>query len=176
MEVIIVSKKTIENLKEAFAGESQARNKYTFYAKVAKKEGYPKIADVFELAAENEKKHAELILRLLNGIGNTAENLKDGIKGETYEFTEMYPEFLKEAEEEGETEAAEYFKAVMVAEDNHAAEFKKFLEKLENDKLYNSDKELKWRCRVCGYIHKGKNGPDLCPLCKHPKEHFDPTH
>ncbi|MDK2984448.1 MAG: hypothetical protein PWQ96_90 [Clostridia bacterium] len=172
-----MSKKTIENLKAAFAGESQARNKYTFFAKVARKEGYPRIADVFEEAAENEKKHAEIILRLLEGIGDTKENLKAAIAGETYEYTDMYPEFLKVAEEEGEEEAAAYFRSVIVAEDNHAAKFKEMLDKLENGKLFKTDNEnIKWRCRVCGYIHEGNEPPEECPLCKHPREFYDPTH
>ncbi|MBZ4687697.1 MAG: rubrerythrin [Clostridiales bacterium] len=172
-----MSKKTIENLKAAFAGESQARNKYTFFAKVARKEGYPRIADVFEEAAENEKKHAEIILRLLEGIGDTKENLKAAIAGETYEYTDMYPEFLKVAEEEGEEEAAAYFRSVIVAEDNHAAKFKEMLDKLENGKLFKTDNEnIKWRCRVCGYIYEGNEPPEECPLCKHPREFYDPTH
>jgi rubrerythrin len=167
--------KTKDNLKAAFAGESQARNKYTFYAKVARKEGYPRIADIFELAAENEKKHAELILRLLDGIKDTKENLKDAMSGETFEYTDMYPTFLKDAQAEGEDEAAAFFKAVMNAEENHANEFKAALEELEKGTLFKSENEVEWRCRVCGFIHKGQEPPELCPLCKHPREFYDPV-
>ena len=172
-----MSKKTVENLKAAFAGESQARNKYTFFAKVARKEGYPIIADIFEEAAEHEKKHAEIILKLLAGIGDTKENLKEAIAGETYEYKDMYPEFLKVAEEEGAEEAAAYFHTVIVAEDYHAAKFTEVLEKLENGKLFKTDNEsIRWRCRVCGYIQKGNEPPEMCPLCNHPREFYDPTH
>ncbi len=169
-----MAKKTIENLKAAFAGESQARNKYTFFAKVARKEGYLKLAEVFEETAENEKKHAELILRLLGEIGDTRENLKQAIDGETYEFTDMYPQFLKVAEEEGEEKAASYFKNVIVAEKNHASVFRKMLEKLDNDTFLKSDNpDTGWRCSVCGYVHQGIEPPEKCPLCNHPKEFFN---
>lgn len=168
-----MNKRTEANLKAAFAGESQARNKYTFFAKVARKEGYHLIADTFEEAAENEKKHAELILRLLGGIGSTKENLQEGINGETYEFTDMYPSFLEVAEEEGEEEAAKYFKYVINAEENHANEYKKMLAELEAGTLLKADENVDWRCRVCGYVHNGTVPPDMCPLCLHPKEHYD---
>ncbi len=165
--------KTVNNLKNAFAGESQARNKYTFFAKIARAEGYHQIADTLEEAAENEKKHAEIILRLLKGIGNTAANLQEAIDGETHEFEEMYPTFLKEAEEEGEKEAAAYFKEVINAEKNHAEHFAKMLKELKEGTLRKSSEPITWRCRICGFVAEGNEPPALCPLCKHKAEFYD---
>lgn len=172
-----MSEKTIENLKTAFAGESQARNLYTFFAENARKEGYEEIAELFEEAAENEKKHAEIILQLLQGIGSTAENLRTSIEGETHEFTTMYPEFLRAAEEEGQGEAASYFKNVIASEKDHAEKFQKMLDKLENKDYHEAEAAsgAKWRCKVCGFVYEGDGPPKNCPLCKQPKEKFDPA-
>ncbi|QSQ08610.1 Rubrerythrin-1 [Koleobacter methoxysyntrophicus] len=167
-----MSKKTIENLKKAFEGESQARNKYSFFAEVAKKAGLLEIAEFFEETAENERYHAKMILRLLKGIGDTKENLKAAIDGETYEYKDMYPEFEKIAREEGELEAADFFKKVQNAEKSHAEHYKALLEKLEKGTLYKTDKSVEWKCRVCGYIYEGNEPPAECPLCKHPKEFY----
>jgi len=165
--------KTEENLWTAFAGESQARNKYDFFAKVARKEGYEKLAEFFEETAKNEQEHAKLIFKLLNGIGDSKKNLQTGIEGETYEYTEMYPGFAKVAKEEGEIEAMMYFETVAKVEEEHAKRYKALLENLENDKLLKKDQPVRWICRKCGYIHEGKEPPKGCPLCKHPKGYFE---
>ncbi len=167
--------KTEENLKTAFAGESQARNKYTFFAAVAKKEGYHYIAKLFEETAENEKRHAKDEFNLLNGIGDTATNLQEAIDGEDYEVTEMYATFAKEAEEEGNTAAAVLFKQIAKVEAHHRDRYKKILEMLKNDTLYKRDEPIKWKCSVCGYVHTGTEPPPKCPCCKHSKEHFEPA-
>ena len=168
-----MSKKTIENLKEAFAGESQARNKYTFFAKVARKEGWLEVAEAFELAAKNEEAHAKIIFKLLNGIGDTKENLQAAIDGETFEHEDMYPKFLEVAEEEGETAAAQYFRTVIEVEKHHAEVFADLKEKLENDELLKEEESVKWKCRVCGYIHEGDTPPEKCPLCHHPAKYYE---
>ncbi len=168
-----MTKRTVENLKEAFAGESQARNKYTFFAKVARKEGLLEIAEVFETAAQNEEAHAKVIFKLLNGIGDTKANLQAAIDGETYEHTDMYPEFLKVAEEEGEEKAAQYFRTVIEVEQHHAEKFAELKKRLENAELLKSEESVKWKCRVCGYIHEGTTPPDVCPLCYHPDKHYE---
>jgi rubrerythrin len=161
-----LSKKTLENLKAAFAGESQARNKYEFFAQVAREEGYNEIAAVFEEAAENEKMHAEIIIDLLEEIGDTKENLKKAIEGESYEVREMYPEFAKIAKEEGEEAAAKYFELVIAAEEAHANKFKQLLDKLEKGEKATLE-EKTWRCTVCGYTYVGPEPPlEVCPLCK----------
>lgn len=168
-----MGEKTVKNLQEAFAGESQARNKYTFFAKVARKEGLQEVADYFEHAAANEQKHAELILRLLKGIGDTAQNLQAAIDGETYEHETMYPTFLKEAEEEGEKDAASYFRHVINAEKGHAAHYQKLLDALKAGSLRSGNPETEWHCRVCGYNFRGEKPPTVCPLCDHPEEFYD---
>jgi rubrerythrin len=166
--------KTEENLKAAFSGESQARNKYDYFAKVARKEGYHYIANVFEETAINEMQHAKDEFKLLNGIGNTAENLKEAIKGEHYEYSEMYPEFAKTAKEEGNTKAYKLFVEIAKVEKEHEERYKKLLEMVEKGTVYKRDKSIKWKCLKCGYIHEGKNPPNVCPSCDHPKEYYTP--
>ena len=147
-------------------------NKYSFFASVARKEGWLEIAEVFEETAQNEKEHAEVILKLLQGIGNTGANLKTAIDGESYEYKNMYPEFLKEALEEGETEAARYFETVAKVEEYHAKRFAQLLEQLENGSLLKADQPVKWKCRECGYIHEGNQPPAKCPLCGHDRSYY----
>lgn len=166
--------KTEENLKAAFAGESQARNKYTYFAGVARKEGYHYIAKIFEEAAHNEMRHAKDELALLAGIGDTKANLKEAIAGEHYETTQMYPTFAKEAEEEGNAEAARLFSQVGKIEKHHEERFRKLLEMLENDTLYHRQQPIRWKCSVCGYIHEATDPPLKCPACKHPREYYEP--
>lgn len=169
-----MAKQTVDNLKAAYAGESQARNYYTFWASVARKEGWLKIAEIFEETAKNEKEHAEVILKLLKGINSSKENLQNAIDKELYEYNDMYPEFERIAREEGENAAAEFFKHVQQVEKHHADRFKKMLELLEGNSLLKKDTSIKWKCRECGYIHEGTDPPDKCPLCQHPKEYYEP--
>jgi len=166
--------KTEENLKAAFAGESQARNKYTYFAKVAYNEGYNYIEKIFEETAENERQHAKDEFKLLKGIGDTKTNLKEAISGENYEHTEMYPKFQKDAEEEGNKEAATLFKQVAKVEAEHEARYKKLLEMVENGTVFKRSKSIRWKCSKCGYIHEGTEPPEKCPSCKHPKEYYEP--
>jgi len=167
--------KTIENLKTAFAGESQARNKYTYWAKQARKEGYHYIAKIFEETADNEMRHAKDEFAMLNGIGSTAENLKAAMEGEHYEVEVMYADFAKEAEEEGNKEAATLFKQIAKVEAHHRDRYKKLLEMVEKGEVFKREKPIKWKCGVCGYIHEGTEPPAKCPCCKHPKEHYEPA-
>lgn len=167
--------KTEDNLKAAFAGESQARNKYTYFAAAARKEGYHYIAKIFEETADNEKRHAKDEFLLLKGIGDTASNLKAAIDGEHYEVTEMYPAFAKEAEEEGNTEAAVLFKQIAKVEAHHRDRYKNLLEMVENGTVYKRDTAISWKCSVCGYIHEGTEPPEKCPSCKHAREHYEPA-
>ena len=167
--------KTEENLKIAFAGESQARNKYTYFAQIARKEGYHYIAKIFEETADNEKRHAKDEFNLLNGIGNTVANLKDAIAGEHYETAEMYPQFAKEAEEEENTSAAILFKQIAKVEAHHRDRYRKLLEMVENGTVYKREKSIKWKCDVCGYIHEGTEPPAKCPSCQHPREYYEPA-
>jgi len=166
--------KTEENLKEAFAGESQARNKYTYFAKVARKQGYHYIANIFEETAINEMQHAKDEFKLLKGIGDTKANLKEAIEGEDYETVTMYPTFAKEAEEEGNKEAAALFKQIAKVEEQHRNRYKHLLDMLEKGTLYKRDKPIRWKCSKCGYIHEGTEPPKLCPSCKHEKEYYEP--
>lgn len=166
--------KTEENLKAAFAGESQARNKYFYFAKVARKQGYHYVAKIFEETAVNEVQHAKDEFKLLNGIGDTKTNLKNAIEGEHYETNEMYPTFAKEAEEEGNEEAARLFEQIAKVEKEHEERYKKLLEMVENGTVYKREKPIRWRCMKCGYIHEGTQPPDACPSCKHPKEYYEP--
>jgi len=166
--------KTKENLQAAFAGESQARNKYTYFAKVAKKEGYHYIAKIFEESAANEMRHAKDELALLDGIGDTVANLKEAVAGEHYETTEMYPTFAKEAEEEGNMEAARLFTQIAKVEKHHEERYRKLLEMVENGTVYKREKPIRWKCAVCGYVVEGTEPPPKCPACKHPKEHYEP--
>jgi rubrerythrin len=166
--------KTEKNLMEAFAGESQARNKYTYFAKVAKKEGYHYIAKMFEESAANEMRHAKDELQLLGGIGDTKANLREAFEGETHETIEMYPNFAKQAEEEGNAEAAKLFSNIAKIEKEHGARYKKLLEMVENGTVYKREKPIRWKCSVCGFIHEGKEPPKQCPCCKHPLEYYEP--
>ena len=166
--------KTQENLKTAFAGESQARNKYDYFAKVARKQGYHYIAKIFEETALNEQQHAKDEFKLLKGIGDTKTNLKAAIEGEHYETTEMYPTFAKEAEAEGEEKAAALFKEIARVEAKHEARYKKLLEMVEKGTVYKREKPIRWKCSKCGYIYEGKEPPKECPSCKHPREYYEP--
>ena len=166
--------KTEENLKAAFAGESQARNKYTYFAKVARNEGYHYIAKIFEENAVNEEQHAKDEFKLLGGIGSTAANLKEAIAGENYETTSMYPEFARIAREEGNNKAAILFEQIAKVEAQHRDRYKKILEMVENDRVYKREKPIKWTCIKCGYVHEGKEPPEICPCCKHPKQYYEP--
>jgi len=166
--------KTEENLKAAFAGESQARNMYTYFAKVARKEGYHYIARIFEETAINEMRHAKDEFALLGGIGDTVANLKEAIAGEDYETTTMYPEFAAAAEEEGNKEAAILFKMIACVEAEHRDRYKTLLEMVENGTVYKREEPIRWKCAVCGYIHEGAEPPAKCPCCKHPREYYEP--
>lgn len=167
--------KTEDNLKAGFAGESQARNKYTFFAQVARKEGYHYIAKIFEETADNERRHAKDQFALLGGIGDTAANLRDAMEGENYEATEMYPGFAEDADQEGNTAAAKLFREIAEVEAHHRERYKKLLEMVENGTVFKRDKPIRWKCGVCGYIHEGTEPPDVCPCCKHPREHYEPA-
>lgn len=166
--------KTKENAKKAFAGESQARNKYDYFAKAARKEGFLYIAKIFEETAENEKQHAKDEFRIMSKIGSTEENLKEAIKGENYEYTEMYPQMQKDAEEEGNQEAAKLFKEIAEVEEQHERRFKKLLKMVQEGKVFEREKPIRWKCGKCGYIHIGTTPPEECPSCKHPKEYYEP--
>ncbi len=168
-------KKTEANLLNAFAGESQARNKYTYFAKVARKEGYHYIAKIFEETAENEVQHAKEEFKLLKGIGSTEINLKEAIKGEHFETTEMYPGMQRDAEEEGNKEAAKLFEEIAKVEAHHEARYKRLLEMIEKGTVYKRDKPIKWKCSKCGFIHEGTTPPKECPSCKHETEYFEPS-
>lgn len=167
--------KTKENLQAAFAGESQARNKYTYYAEVARKEGFLYIAKIFEETAENERRHAKDHFKMLGGIGDTKSNLKDAIDGEHHETIEMYPTFAKEAEEEGNKEAACLFKQIGKVESHHRDRYKRILEMVENGTVYKRETPINWKCALCGYTFEGKEPPAKCPCCKHPKEYYEPA-
>jgi len=185
--------KTIKNLTKAFIGESQARNRYTFYSKIAKKEGFEQIAEIFLITAENEKEHASWLFRLINELkkksdekldeikvevvvltilGTTIENLKAAIAGENYEHTKMYPEFADIAEKEGFPEIAKRLRAIAKAEEHHEERFKKLLKEMEAKTVFKKEKEVWWVCRECGYIHFGKEPPEECPSCSHPKSFY----
>ena len=185
--------KTIRNLTKAFIGESQARNRYSFYSKVAKKEGYEQIAAIFSETAEQEKTHAKRLFEHIQELkkqstenldeikvetgaptvyANTAENLKAAIAGENYEYTEMYPEFAKIAEEEGLTDIARRLLAIAKAEEHHKERYKKLLAQVEASSVLKKDKEVIWICRECGYVHFGNEAPAKCPSCGHPQAYF----
>ena len=166
--------KTEENLKAAFAGESMARNKYDYFAKVARKEGYLYIAKIFEETALNEMQHAKDEFKLLGGISDTVANLKEAIAGENYETTTMYPEFAADAEAEGNKEAAILFKNIAGVEAGHRDRYMKLLEMVENGTVYKRDKPIRWICSKCGHIHEGTQPPGKCPVCRHPREYFEP--
>lgn len=182
-------KKTIENLTKAFIGESQARNRYTFYAKIAQKEGFEQIAEIFRLTAENEKEHAKRLFEHIQelkknldeikveaiaptGYGNTSQNLKAAMAGENYEYTNMYPEFAKVAEKEGLLEIAKRLRAIAVAERHHEERYKKLLKEVEAGTVFKKEKEIWWVCRECGYVHFGQQPPAKCPSCDHPRNFY----
>ncbi len=186
-------KKTIKNLAKAFIGESQARNRYTFYAKIAKKEGFEQIREIFILTAEQEKEHAKRLFEHIQELkeklgekldeiqvetstpiayGNTAENLKTAAAGENYEYTQMYPEFAKTAEEEGLLEIAKRLRAIAIAEKHHEERYLKALKEVEAGTVFKKDKEVWWVCRECGYVHFGKEAPKECPSCDHPQSFY----
>ncbi len=167
--------KTEENIKSAFAGESQARNKYTYFAEVAKQEGYPYIAKIFEETAANEMEHAREHFKLLKGSGTTAENLEAAISGEHYETVEMYPTFAKEAEEEGNQEATILFKMIGKIEEKHRERYKRLLDMVKNGTVFTREQPIKWKCSVCGYTVEGTEPPPKCPACKNPKEFYEPA-
>jgi len=187
MEKSIKGTKTEQNLLKAFAGESQARNRYTYFAKVAKKEGFEHIAAVFLETAEQEKAHAKKFFKFLEGgmveitasypagmISTTAENLAAAAAGENEEWTELYPEFARIAEEEGFKKVATAFKMIAKVEAEHEARYKTLLERVLAEKVFERDEEIEWQCRECGYVHKGKKAPENCPACEHPKAYFEP--
>ena len=167
--------KTEQNLMTAFAGESQARNKYTFFASQAKKDGYEQIAAIFQETADNEKEHAKLWFKLLNGgeIGTTAENLKAAADGENYEWTDMYAEFAKTAKEEGFARIAYLFEEVGKIEKEHEERYLKLLENVKEGKVFEAGEVKIWKCRNCGHIVVGTSAPEVCPVCNHPKAFFE---
>ncbi|MBI4653466.1 MAG: rubrerythrin family protein [Nitrospirae bacterium] len=185
--------KTIENLTKAFIGESQARNRYTFYSKIALNEGYDQISEVFLITADNEREHAKWLFRLINELkqkssekldeitveasapttlGNTIENLKASIAGENYEYTEMYPEFADTATKEGLHEIAKRLMAIAKAEEHHEERYKKILKELEKNVVFKKERSVQWVCRKCGYTHEGKEPPEKCPSCNHEANYF----
>ncbi len=169
----LIGSKTEANIKAAFAGESQARNKYTYFASVAKKEGYEQIASIFEETALNEKEHAKLLLKRLGGIGDTRANLKMAYEGENYEWTSMYAEFEKVARQEGFDDIADLFKGLASIEKEHDQRYRKLLEELEMGMVFKKDQSTQWKCRNCGFIHNGEEAPEVCPVCNHPRGYFE---
>ena len=167
--------KTYQNLMTAFAGESQARNKYTYFASAAKKEGYEQIAAIFEETANNEKEHAKMWFKLLNGgaVPSTKENLKAAAEGENYEWTDMYDRFAKEAEEEGFKEIANKFRLVAAIEKEHEERYLKLLNNIASERVFDKEDTTVWVCRNCGYVHVGKTAPKVCPACNHPQAYFE---
>lgn len=165
--------KTEKNLQDAFAGESQARNKYTYFASVAKKEGFEQIAEIFNKTADNEKEHAKMWLKELSGIGSTEDNLKAAASGENYEWTDMYERFARDAEEEGFPELAIKFRAVGEIEKAHEERYKKLLNNLEMKAVFEKSEIVMWECRNCGHIVVGKKAPEVCPVCAHAKSYFE---
>lgn len=165
--------KTEANLKAAFSGESEARNKYTYFASVAKKEGYEQIAAIFLETAENEKEHAKIHFKYLQGIGDTKANLADAAAGENYEWTDMYARFAKEADEEGFKEIANRFRQIGEIEKHHEERFRKLLDNVEDGTVFKKGSIVIWKCRNCGHIHVGVNAPEVCPVCAHPKSFFE---
>ena len=177
---------TEKNLLAAFAGESQARNRYTFFASKAKKEGYEQIAAIFQETADNEKEHAEVFFKHLQGgeveitagypagvIGTTAENLHEAAEGEKMEWGTLYPDFAETAEKEGFPMVAHSFKKIAEVEARHEKRYRKLLENVNKKQVFKKDKIVKWKCRNCGYIHEGKDAPDVCPACQHPQSYYE---
>ena len=177
---------TEKNILTAFAGESQARNRYTYFASQAKKDGYVQISEIFTETANQEKEHAKRLFKLLEGgevevaaafpagvIGTTLDNLKESAAGENYEYTDMYPGFAKTAVEEGFEEIAEIFKAIAVAEKQHEKRYLALAANIANNTVFKKDQSVVWRCRNCGYLHEGDSAPEECPACAHPQAHFE---
>ena len=164
---------TEKNLEAAFAGESQARNKYTYFASKAKKDGFEQIADLFLKTADNEKEHAKMWFKELNGIGDTAENLLAAAEGENYEWTDMYEDFAKTAEEEGFTELAHKFRLVAAIEKHHEERYRALLRNVETAEVFKRSEIKVWECRNCGHIVVGKEAPEVCPVCNHPQSYFE---
>ncbi|HHT70920.1 MAG: rubrerythrin family protein [bacterium] len=167
--------KTEKNLLAAFAGESEARNKYTYFASVAKKAGLEQIAAVFLETADNEKEHAKLWAKYLGLIGDTAQNLQAAIDGENYEWTEMYREFAQTAREEGLDEIATFMEEVAEVEEEHEKRYRQLLERLQTDTVFKRSSPIRWRCRNCGYVHEGTEAPEVCPACAHPQAFYEPA-
>jgi len=177
---------TEKNLLKAFAGESQARNRYTYFASVARKEGFRQISEIFEETANQEKEHAKRLFKFLEGgeveisaafpaglIGSTAQNLQAAAEGENYEWTDMYPAFAKTARDEGFEEIAKVFEAIAVAEKQHERRYRGLLANVQAGTVFKKDKPVKWRCLNCGYVHEGTEAPEECPACAHPQAHFE---
>lgn len=165
--------KTEKNLKEAFAGESQARNKYTYFASVAKKEGFEQIAEIFTKTADNEKEHAKMWFKELEMLKNTSANLDAAAQGENYEWTDMYEQFALDAEEEGFSDLAFKFREVGKIEKMHEERFKKLLNNIEMKKVFEKSEQTIWECRNCGHLVIGKKAPEICPVCSHPQSYFE---
>ena len=178
--------KTEQNLLKSFAGESQARGRYVYFASIAKKEGYEQIAAIFNETAEQEKEHAKRFFKFLDGgmveitasypagiLSTTVENLKAAAAGENEEWSELYPEFAKVADEEGFPQIAEAFRRIATVEAGHEARYLKLYERMINGTVFEDEEEIEWQCRNCGYIHKGKKAPEVCPACQHPKAYFE---
>ncbi|MCD7801432.1 MAG: rubrerythrin family protein [Clostridiales bacterium] len=165
--------RTEQNLKTAFAGESEARNKYTYFASVAKKEGYEQLAAIFQKTADNEKEHAKMWFKELGGIGNTAENLKSAAEGENYEWTTMYAEFAQVAEEEGFKQLAAKFRMVAAIEKTHEERYLALLHNVEMQQVFEKGELTMWECRNCGHLVVGKKPPQICPVCGHPQSYFE---
>lgn len=163
---------TEKNLREAFSGESQARNKYTYFASKAKKEGFEQISALFLKTADNEKEHAKMWFKELDGLGNTAENLVSAADGENYEWTDMYDQFAKEAREEGFDDIATLFEGVAAIEKEHEERYRKLLANIEGDLVFSKDGDVIWQCSNCGHICVGKKAPEVCPVCNHPQAYF----
>ena len=173
MDMELKGSKTEQNLRDAFAGETQARSKYDYFASVAKKEGYEQIAAIFQATANNEKEHAKLWFKALQGIGTTTENLAAAAAGENYEWTDMYERFAREAEEEGFTQLAEQFRGVAAIEKSHEERYRALLENIEMQKVFEKSEETMWECRNCGHLVMGRKAPDVCPVCNHPQSYFE---
>jgi len=168
-----LGEKTKKNLEDAFAGESMARNKYTYFAKIAREAGYVQIANIFLETADNEKEHAKLWAKELGLVNDLADDLKAAIEGERFENSDMYPRMAREAEEEGHSDIAELFKRVGEAEKAHETRYSKLLENLEQEKVFKRDEAQKWKCGNCGYVHEGQEAPAKCPACQHERKYFE---
>ena len=173
MDMELKGSKTEKNLMTAFAGESEARNKYTYFASVAKKEGYEQISAIFLKTAENEKEHAKMWFKALGGLSDTAKNLAAAAEGENYEWTDMYATFAKEAEEEGFTALAEKFRRVGEIEKSHEERYRALLSNVEMQKVFEKSEQTMWECRNCGHLVMGKKAPEVCPVCAHPQSYFE---